>query len=86
MKTENINITFSKDAIKEIARFAFKMNEEVENIGARRLHTLIEKILEDLSYEASEMKKGTKIKIDKKYILEHIGDLSQKIDVSKFIL
>ena len=68
MKTENINLSFTKDGIAEIASFAFKMNEEVENIGARRLHTLIEKILEDLSYNASEMEKGTKIKIDKKYV------------------
>lgn len=86
MKTENINLSFTKDGIAEIASFAFKMNEEVENIGARRLHTLIEKILEDLSYNASEMEKGTKIKIDKKYVIEHIGDLNKKIDISKFIL
>ncbi len=86
MKTENINLSFSKDGIKEIAGFAYKMNEEVENIGARRLHTLIEKIVEDLSYEAAEMKKGTKVKIDKKYVCEHIGDLNQKIDINKFIL
>lgn len=86
MKTENINLTFSKDGIKEIASFAYKMNEQVENIGARRLHTLIEKIVEDISYEATEMKKGTKIKIDKKYVFDHIGDLNQKIDITKFIL
>jgi len=86
MKTENINLSFTKDGIKEIASFAYKMNEQVENIGARRLHTLIEKIVEDLSYEAAEMKHGTKIKIDKKYVLDHIGDLNQKIDINKFIL
>ena len=86
MKTENINLSFTKDGIKEIASFAFKMNEEVENIGARRLHTLMEKILEDLSYNASEMENGTKIKVDKKYVIEHIGDLNKKIDISKFIL
>lgn len=86
MKTENINLSFTKDGIKEIASFAFKMNEEVENIGARRLHTLMEKIVEDLSYNASEMENGTKIKVDKKYVIEHIGDLNKKIDISKFIL
>lgn len=86
LKTEKINLSFTKDGIKEIAHFAFKMNEEVENIGARRLHTLIEKIVEDLSYNASEMKAGTKVKIDKKYVLDHIGDLNQKIDINKFIL
>ena len=86
MKTENINLSFTKDGIAEIASFAFKMNEEVENIGARRLHTLMEKIVEDLSYNASEMKDGTKVKIDKKYVIEHIGNLNQKIDINKFIL
>lgn len=86
MKTENIDLSFTKDGIKEIASLADKMNEEVENIGARRLHTLIEKILEDLSFEASEMESGTKIKIDKKYVNEHIGDLNKKIDITKFIL
>ncbi len=86
LKTENINLSFTKDGVREIAGFAFKMNEEVENIGARRLHTLIEKIVEDVSFNASEMKAGTKVKIDKKYVLEHIGDLNQKIDISKFIL
>ena len=86
METEGINLSFSKDGISSIASYAFKMNEEVENIGARRLHTLIEKIIEDLSYNASEMKKGTKVKIDKKYVESHIGDLNQKIDVNKFIL
>ena len=86
LKTENINLSFTKDGIKEIASFAFKMNEEVENIGARRLHTLIEKIVEDISFDAPEMKSGTKVKIDKKYVLEHIGNLNQKIDINKFIL
>lgn len=86
LKTEGVHISFTKDGIKEIACFAQKMNEEVENIGARRLHTLIEKIVENLSYEAAEMKKGTKVKIDKKYVNDHLGDLDKKIDVSKFIL
>ena len=86
MKTENINLSFTKDGIKELACLAFKINQEVENIGARRLHTLIEKVIEELSFEASEMKSGTKIKIDKKYIGSHIGDLAQKIDLNKFIL
>ncbi len=86
MNTEKIVLSFTKDGIAEIASFAFKMNEEVENIGARRLHTLMEKIVEDLSYNASEMKDGTKVKIDKKYVIEHIGNLNQKIDINKFIL
>jgi ATP-dependent HslUV protease ATP-binding subunit HslU len=86
MKVEDINLSFSKDGIEEIARLVFKMNEEIENIGARRLHTLIEKIIEDLSFEATEMKKGTKVKIDKKYVNNHIGELIIKTDLEKFIL
>lgn len=84
---ENIKLNFTEEGIKEIARVANKVNGEVENIGARRLHTLLEKILEDVSFEASEMKNGSIIKIDQKYISEHLGDLaSGKTDLSKFIL
>lgn len=84
---ENIELNFTKEGINQIAKVAFKINGEVENIGARRLHTMLEKILEDVSFEASEMKKGAIVKIDKKYVDEHLGDLvSNKTDLSKFIL
>ncbi len=84
---ENVKLDFTDDGIKEIAKVAFKVNGEVENIGARRLHTLLEKILEDVSFEATEMKNGAAVKIDQKYVAAHLGDLaSGKTDLSKFIL
>jgi ATP-dependent HslUV protease ATP-binding subunit HslU len=85
MEVENVKIDFTKEGIAEIAKLATKVNLEVENIGARRLHTLVEKILEEVSFKAPEMK-GQKISINKKYVDNHIGDLNDKIDLSKFIL
>jgi ATP-dependent HslUV protease ATP-binding subunit HslU len=84
---ENVKLNFTKDGVKEIAKVAHKVNGEVENIGARRLHTLLEKILEEVSFEASEMKAGSAVVIDAKYVDKHLGDLvSGKTDLSKFIL
>jgi ATP-dependent HslUV protease ATP-binding subunit HslU len=84
---ENVKLDFSEEGVKEIAKIAHKVNGEVENIGARRLHTMLEKILEDVSFSASEMKNGNKVVVDKKYVDEHLGDLvSGKTDLSKFIL
>jgi len=84
---ENVKLNFSEKGIKEIARIAHKVNGEVENIGARRLHTMLEKILEDVSFEATDMKENTEVKIDEKYVNDHLGDLgTAKTDLSKFIL
>jgi ATP-dependent HslUV protease ATP-binding subunit HslU len=84
---ENVKLNFTTDGISEIAKIAFRVNGEVENIGARRLHTMLEKILEEVSFGATEMKKGTVVAINKKYVSEHLGDLlSKKTDLSKFIL
>ena len=84
---EGINLDFTKDGVKEIAKVANRVNNEIENIGARRLHTMLEKILEEVSFEASEMKKGVAVKVNAKYVLEHLGELaSGKTDLSKFIL
>jgi ATP-dependent HslUV protease ATP-binding subunit HslU len=84
---ENISLNFSEEGIREIAKIAFKVNGEVENIGARRLHTLMEKILEEVSFNASEMKAKTDIAIDAKYVNDHLGDLlSNKNDLMKFVL
>jgi len=84
---ENVNLKFTDDGIKEMARIAFKVNGEIENIGARRLHTLIEKILEEISFEASDIKSGSEIIIDANYVSSHIGDLlSTKNDLMKFVL
>ena len=84
---EKVKLNFVEESIKEIAKIAFRVNGEIENIGARRLHTMLEKILEEVSFDASEMKDGKEIKIDAKYINDHLGDtLGSKIDLSKFIL
>lgn len=85
--TENVQLDFNESGIKHIAKIAHKVNGEVENIGARRLHTLLEKILEDVSFEASDMSDDVKIKIDQSYVDQHLGDLATaKTDLSKFIL
>jgi len=87
LAVENVILNFSEDGIKEMAKIAFKVNGEIENIGARRLHTMIEKILEEVSFEASEMKAGTEIIIDSTYVNKHLGDLlSSKNDLMKFVL
>lgn len=84
---EKVKLEFSETGIKEIAKIAHKVNAEVENIGARRLHTLLEKILEDISFGASEMEKDSAVMIDQKYVDDHLGELaSGKTDLSKFIL
>ena len=85
MKTENVTIKFEDSAISKIAEDAFKVNEKTENIGARRLHTLMEKILEEISFTAPD-KSGSTIVIDDKYVDEHLEDLVQNEDISRYIL
>jgi ATP-dependent HslUV protease ATP-binding subunit HslU len=83
--TEEVTLDFTDDAIKEIARLAFEVNETVENIGARRLLTVMEKLLDDISYTASD-RGGETITIDKDDVREKVGELAQNADLSKFIL
>ena len=85
LKVEELEISFTQDAIEEIARIATEANSNVENIGARRLHTILEKLVEELSFNAPDMK-GEKIVIDKEYVLKHLSGVADKADVSKFIL
>ncbi len=86
LEAENVTLNFEKSGAKEISKIAHDINGEVENIGARRLHTLMEKILEEVSFNACDMK-GQIIKIDAKYVQKHLGDLADaKNDLSKFIL
>ena len=85
ISTEGVILNFSEEAISEVALIATKVNEEVENIGARRLHTILEKILEDISFSASD-KKSNKVDIDKKYVIDQIGDIYKDTDLTKFIL
>jgi len=83
--TENIEINFTKDAIDEIAEIAAQVNEKTENIGARRLHTVLEKLLEDISFEAPERKDG-KLMIDREYVRGKLTDIVKDEDLSRYIL
>lgn len=85
LKTENIDLEFTSDAIDEISDIAEHLNAEIENIGARRLHTLIEKLLEDISFTA-DSRKDEKIIIDAKYVNDQLSSIKKNIDLSKYIL
>ncbi|PRX33683.1 ATP-dependent HslUV protease ATP-binding subunit HslU [Orenia metallireducens] len=85
LKTEDVDITFTKDAIDELAEIAFRVNEQTENIGARRLHTIIEKLLEELSFKAPEIEEK-KIVIDKNYVKDKLDNIVEDKDLSKYIL
>lgn len=83
--TEDVSIQFTGDSIEEIADIAARVNEKTENIGARRLHTVLEKLLEDISFEAPEKKNG-KLGIDRTYVREKLNDIVKDEDLSRYIL
>jgi ATP-dependent HslUV protease ATP-binding subunit HslU len=85
LKTENVELEFAEDGIEAIAKIATEVNSTIENIGARRLHTIIEKVLDDISFTATD-RSGEKILINKDYIEKNIGELARDTDLSKFIL
>ncbi len=85
MKTENVTLEFTDDGIETIAEIAFTVNRQVENIGARRLHTIMEKLLDEISFISSE-KNGEKFVIDSKYVKDRLGSISKQLNLSKFIL
>ena len=85
LKTENVDLEFSEDGIDTIANIATEVNSTVENIGARRLHTIIERVLDEISFTATD-RSGEKITIDSEYIKKNIGELVKDTDLSKFIL
>ncbi len=85
LKTENVELEFSDDGIDAIANIATEVNSTVENIGARRLHTIIERVLDEISFTATD-RSGEKIVVDSKYIKENLGELVKDTDLSKFIL
>ncbi len=85
LATENVTLDFTADGIEAIAELATKLNSDVENIGARRLHTVMEKLLEDISFTASD-EPGKVVAVNASYVEEHIGALMKKTDLSKFIL
>ena len=85
LKTEKIELEFSKDSIEEIAKLATEINSNIENIGARRLHTVLEKLIENISFTAPE-RKGEKIMISSKQVKEEVGKLAKDKDLSRYIL
>jgi len=85
MATEGVTLEFQEDAIDELAHLAVAINTNVENIGARRLHTVLERLLDEISFDASDMS-GDTVKIDAALVRERVAELSQNIDLSKFIL
>ena len=85
LATEDVTLDFTKDSIDEIAGIAAHVNEKTENIGARRLHTVLEKLLEDISFEAPEKKNGN-LSVDKKYVKEKLSEIVKDEDLSRYIL
>jgi ATP-dependent HslUV protease ATP-binding subunit HslU len=84
LKTEGITVSFTKDGIRRIAETAYEVNERTENIGARRLHTILERLLEDISFDAGDHK--TQVAIDAEYVEQHLGQLAKNEDLSRYIL
>ena len=85
LKTENVNLEFTDDGIDMLAKISAEVNSSVENIGARRLHTIIEKVLDDISFNATD-RAGETITVDHKYVQNNLGNLVKDTDLSKFIL
>ena len=85
LQSENVSISFTDEGIAELARIAVLVNEKTENIGARRLHTLLERVLEDISFEASD-RGGESIEVDAAYVLAQLGEISADEDLSRYIL
>jgi ATP-dependent HslUV protease ATP-binding subunit HslU len=85
LKTEDVTLDFNPESIAEIASLAAEVNRGVENIGARRLHTILERLLEEISFTATD-RAGTTLTIDAAYVRDKVADLAKNADLSKFIL
>jgi ATP-dependent HslUV protease ATP-binding subunit HslU len=85
LETEGVKLEFTSEALEEIARFAFRVNESTENIGARRLHTIMERVLDELSFDAPE-KKGQQVIVDADYVRKMLADIVKDQDLSRYIL
>jgi ATP-dependent HslUV protease ATP-binding subunit HslU len=85
LETEGIKLTFTADALTEIAQFAARVNQTTENIGARRLHTIMEKLLEEVSFEGPDLRKKT-VKVDAAYVRKQLADIVKDQDLSRYIL
>jgi ATP-dependent HslUV protease ATP-binding subunit HslU len=86
LKTEGVELDFRPDGVEEIACLAEQINSTIENIGARRLHTILERLLEEISFSASDQPAGTELVIDAAYVQEKVGGLAKDHDLSRFIL
>jgi len=88
MQTEGLTLTFTKEAVHRLAEIAWQVNEQTENIGARRLHTVMERLLEELSFDATDVasRENGNFTIDEIYVNEHLEDLAGNADLSRFIL
>ena len=85
LATEEVQLTFTTDGVRRIAELAHHVNERTENIGARRLHTVMERLLEVISFEASE-RRGSDLQVDGAYVDAHLGNLAKDEDLSRYIL
>jgi ATP-dependent HslUV protease ATP-binding subunit HslU len=85
LETEGLKLNFTEDAIAALARYAVMVNEQTENIGARRLHTILEKVLDEISFEAPELKKKN-VKVDGAYVTKQLADIVKNQDLSRYIL
>src|SRR5260370_29291616 len=84
-ETEGVKLNITDDAVDTIAKFATVVNEQTENIGARRLHTILEKVLDELSFEAPDLKKKN-VKVDSAYVNKQLADIVKNQDLSRYIL
>jgi len=85
LDTEGIKLTFTEDALKEISSYAARVNESAENIGARRLHTILEKLLEEVSFDGPDLKKKV-VRVDALYVRKQLADIVKDQDLSRYIL
>ena len=85
LQTEGVNVDFTQDGIDRIANAAWNVNEKTENIGARRLHTVMERLMEEISFEASD-KSGEKLTVNAEYVNKYLDDLVEDEDLSRYIL
>jgi ATP-dependent HslUV protease ATP-binding subunit HslU len=85
METEGVTLSFTKNGIEQIAKISAEVNSSIENIGARRLHTVMERLLDDISFKATD-KSGEEVIVNKSYVEKHVGKLAKNADLSKFIL
>jgi ATP-dependent HslUV protease ATP-binding subunit HslU len=85
LETEGIKLEFTREALDEVASFAFKVNESTENIGARRLHTIMERVLDEISFNAPDMTEKS-FKVDADYVRKMLADIVKDQDLSRYIL